>query len=114
MFGHSSSHMYCVQKRTKTNKLEDRKKAHILQVAYKQAQNTDYIKPVRRHTRLFDGIVLCDVLAKGRAAERSVYYKCASLWNEQPPAERRIDTYEKYKKFLKEKLALKINNLPQV
>ena len=58
-----------VHKTTKTNYLKSRREAHILQVAYKRSVNPVYIQPVRRHsTRLFDGIVLNNILAKGKAA----------------------------------------------
>ena len=66
------------------NFLVHRRNSHLLNVAYIRKLNPKYIKTANRQTRLFEGPVLKRSITKNRAADHSVYNKCASAWNAKP------------------------------
>ena len=50
-----------------------------------------------RNTRLFEGAVLNTVVAKRKAAERSIYIKGAAAWNALPASIRNLPSYQIFK-----------------
>ena len=77
--------------------LEDRRRAHLLNFMYKRKNNINYLANQGRNTRLFEGAVLNTVVAKRKAAERSIYIKGAAAWNALPASIRNLPSYQIFK-----------------
>ena len=77
--------------------LEDRRRAHLLNYMYKGKNNINYLANQGRNTRLFEGAVLNTVVAKRKAAERSIYIKGAAAWNALPASIRNLPSYQIFK-----------------
>ena len=77
--------------------LEDRRREHLLNFMYKRKNNINYLANQGRNTRLFEGAVLNTVVAKRKAAERSIYIKGAAAWNALPASIRNLPSYQIFK-----------------
>ena len=77
--------------------LENRRRAHLLNFMYKRKNNINYLANQGRNTRLFEGAVLNTVVAKRKAAERSIYIKGAAAWNALPASIRNLPSYQIFK-----------------
>ena len=86
------------------NKLEYRRRAHLLNFVYKRAQSFEYVNEGRRELRRFDAPVLMETRANNKSFERSILYQGAKLWNDQLPADRSIATHKEFKRKQKCKL----------
>ena len=80
------------------NKLEYRRRAHLLNFVYKRAQSFEYVNEGRRELRRFDAPVLMETRANNKSFERSILYQGAKLWNDQLPADRSIATHKEFKR----------------
>ena len=86
------------------NKLEQRRKSHLLNFVYKRAQNERYVQHGNRELRRFDAPILKEIRSNNNSFERSVLFQGTNLWNEQPIEDRNIATHKAFNKMRRQKL----------
>ena len=83
------------------NKLDDRRKTHLLNFVYKRAQNAEYQHMGIRALRRYEAPILKEIKSNNKYFERSIIYQGALHWNILDVETRAIATSTAFKKCQK-------------
>ena len=80
------------------NKLDDRRKTHLLNFVYKKAQNAVYCQEGIRTLRRYDAPILNEIRLNNNNFERSILFQGALHWNSLEVEARGITNSSAFKK----------------
>ena len=86
------------------NKLDDRRKTHLLNFVFKRAQDEEYCQVGLRELRRFDSPILNEIKANNTNFERSILFQGAQHWNSLDVETKSIASINVFKKRQKCKL----------
>ena len=86
------------------NKLDDRRKTHLLNFYFKRAEDEEYCQVGLRELRCFDAPILNEIKANNTNFERRILFQGAQHWNSLDVETRSIASINVFKKRQKYKL----------